>query len=48
MNARFEPTDAEWALLPPLLPQDPPRSGRRCDHRTVISGILFRERTGIP
>ncbi len=24
MSARFELTDAEWVLLQPLLPQDPP------------------------
>jgi transposase len=40
-------TDEEWALLEPLLPADPPRGGRWRDHRTTISGILFRERTGI-
>jgi transposase len=40
-------TDAEWALLEPLLPTDPPRGGRWRDHRTIISGILFRERTGV-
>src|SRR5258707_12879893 len=48
MTARYELTDAEWDLLQPLLPTDPPRGGRWQDHRTVISGILFRERTGIP
>lgn len=48
MSARFELTDAEWDLIRPLLPADPPRGGRWNDHRTVISGILFRERTGIP
>jgi transposase len=48
MTARFELTDAEWDLLQPLLAADPPRGGRWRDHRTVISGILFRERTGIP
>ena len=48
MTARFELTDAEWDLLQPLLPTDPPRGGRWRDHRTVISGILFRERTGVP
>ena len=46
MIRRFELTDAEWDLLQPLLPPDPPRGGRWKDHRTVISGILFRERTG--
>jgi transposase len=46
--ARFELTVAEWNLIRLLLPADPPRGGRWNDHRTVISGILFRERTGIP
>ena len=48
MAARFELTDAEWDLLQPLLPTNAPQGGRWQDHRTVISGILFRERTGIP
>jgi transposase len=48
MGARFELTDAEWELLAPLLPFDPPRGGRWRDHRMVVSGILFRERTGVP
>lgn len=47
MSGRFELTDAEWAVLEPLLPADPPRGGRWRDHRTIISGILFRERTGV-
>ena len=47
MVGRFELTDAQWDLLAPLLPVDPPRGGRWRDHRTVISGILFRERTGM-
>ncbi len=48
MTGRFELTDAEWQILQPLLPPDPPRGGRWHDHRTIISGILFRERTGVP
>jgi transposase len=48
VSGRFELTDAEWELLKPLLPADPPRGGRWRDHRTTISGVLFRERTGIP
>jgi transposase len=48
MPGRFELTDTEWDLLKPLLPADPPVGGRWKDHRTVISGILFRERTGVP
>jgi transposase len=47
MAGRFELTDAQWDLLAPLLPADPARGGRWKDHRTVISGILFRERTGV-
>ncbi|MGI5236654.1 IS5 family transposase [Dactylosporangium sp. CA-139066] len=47
MSRRHELTDEEWALLQPLLPPDPPRGGRWRDHRTVVSAILFRERTGI-
>jgi transposase len=48
MPGRFELTDAEWEILKPLLPADPPRGGRWKDHRTVVSGVLFRERTGLP
>ena len=48
MVARFELTDPEWDLLAPLLPTNARQGGRWQDHRTVISGILFRERTGIP
>lgn len=47
VSGRFELTDAEWQLLKPLLPADPACGGRWRDHRTTISGILFRERTGI-
>lgn len=47
MSGRFEFTDAEWEPLKPLLPADPPRGGRWRDPRTTISGVLFRERTGI-
>ena len=42
---RFELTDAEWAIIEPLLPNKP--SGvRRVDDRRVINGILWRFRTG--
>ena len=37
-------TDAEWALLEPLLPRHP-RQGRRWnDHRVVIDGVFHRVR----
>lgn len=45
---RIELTDIEWEILAPMLPVDPPVGGRWKDHRTVISAILFRERTGTP
>ncbi|MEO3781602.1 transposase, partial [Micromonospora sp. B11E3] len=48
VSRRHELTDDEWVLLAPLLPADPPRGGRWRDHRTTVSGILYRERTGIP
>ena len=48
MPERNELTDTEWEILQPLLPNNPPVGGRWKDHRTVICGILFRERTGTP
>ncbi|MEU8777079.1 IS5 family transposase [Streptomyces sp. NPDC048606] len=45
---RGDLTHAEWARLAPLLPGDGRRGGRWSDHRTVINGILFRLRTGVP
>ena len=35
-------TDAEWALIQPLLPPQQPPTGRpRHGHRTVLSGIVW-------
>lgn len=48
MVRRHELTDAEWALLAPLLPGHPRQGHRWADHRTVINGILWRVRTGAP
>ncbi|MFE9368154.1 IS5 family transposase [Streptomyces sp. NPDC006978] len=45
---RGDLTDAEWARLEPHLPKNVGRGGRWRDHRVVISGILFRQRTGTP
>ncbi|MGW1501188.1 IS5 family transposase [Streptomyces mirabilis] len=45
---RGELTGDEWARLVPHLPKSGRRGGRWCDHRTVINGILFRIRTGVP
>src|SRR5260221_380420 len=45
---RRELTDAQWAQLQPLLP--PQRTGRRGrtprDHRRIVEGILWLDRTG--
>jgi transposase len=46
---RHDLTDGEWARLEPLLPdQAPRRGGRWADHRTVINGVLWRTRCGLP
>jgi transposase len=50
MLHRFDLTDEEWDLIEPLLP--PQRSGKRgrpySDHRRVVNGILWIDRTGAP
>lgn len=44
---RHDLTDAEWALLEPLLPGlVPRRGGQWADHRRVIDGVLWRTRSG--
>jgi transposase len=45
---RHDLTDAEWALLVPLLPAHPRQGHRWNDHRVVIDGILHRTRAGCP
>lgn len=45
---RHDLTDAEWALLAPLMPAHPRQGHRWNDHRTVVNGILFRTRAGCP
>ncbi|MFJ9419738.1 IS5 family transposase [Streptomyces sp. NPDC101227] len=45
---RGDLSDTEWARLRPHLPRNVGRGGRWKNHRTVINGILFRQRTGIP
>lgn len=46
MARRHELTDAQWALLAPLMP---PRSRGRAwaDHRTVVNGVLYWAATGV-
>ncbi|BCX05220.1 MAG: hypothetical protein KatS3mg053_3158 [Candidatus Roseilinea sp.] len=42
-------SDKEWERIRPLLPPQRQRVGRPAhDHRTIISGILWVERTGGP
>src|SRR4051795_11168077 len=49
MRHRGELTDQEWEALEPLLPPEKPERGRpNVDHRRIINGILWRERTGAP
>ncbi|MER6625837.1 IS5 family transposase [Streptomyces sp. NPDC000931] len=45
---RGDLTNREWSLLEPHLPPSDGRGGRWNDHRTVVNGILFRIRTGVP
>uniref|UniRef100_UPI0036DBDDA0 IS5 family transposase n=1 Tax=Priestia megaterium TaxID=1404 RepID=UPI0036DBDDA0 len=45
---RGDLTNREWLLLEPHLPSLGGRGGRWNDHRTVLNGILFRVRTGVP
>ena len=45
--SRFDLSDFEWSLIPPLLPQKS-RGVKRVDDRRVLNGIFFKFRTGIP
>lgn len=40
----YEPTDGEWAIIAPLLP-DKPRGVPRVDDRRVLNGIMWRFRS---
>ena len=49
MLRRGELTDAQWALIQPLLPPQRPRTGRPAlDHRLIVNAILWLTRTGAP
>lgn len=48
MVGRGEVTDAAWARVEPLLPGGGRRGGRWADHRRILNGMLWRERTGAP
>ena len=45
--ARFDLSDAEWAIVQPLLPNKP-RGVPRVDDRRVVNGIFYILRTGSP
>jgi transposase len=45
--ARFDLSDAEWAIIAPLLPNKP-RGVARQDDRRVLNGIFYILRTGSP
>jgi transposase len=47
-HGRGDLTHHEWIRLEPLLPGSGRPGGRWSDHRTVINGILYRLRTGVP
>ncbi len=45
--SRHELTDAQWALIAPLLPKRTPGPGRpRADDRRTLNGILYVLKTG--
>jgi transposase len=49
MAHRGDVTERQWERLEPLLPPEKPATGRpNVDHRRIINGILWRERTGAP
>ncbi|MCZ0993403.1 IS5 family transposase [Streptomyces noursei] len=48
MVRRHELTDAQWQKIEALLPANGRPGGQWADHRTVINGVLFRARTGVP
>lgn len=46
---RGDLTDKQWERLQPLLPPRKPKTGRpNEDHRRIINGILWIDRTGAP
>ncbi len=45
--ARFDLSDEEWAVIQPLLPHKG-RGPKRKDDRTILNGIFYILRTGVP
>lgn len=48
MVRRHELTDEQWQAIAPLLPANGRPGGQWSDHRTVVNGVLFRARAGVP
>lgn len=47
--SRRDLTDEQWERLRPLLPPQKPRRGRPPkDHRQIVNGLLWLNRTGAP
>jgi transposase len=47
--SRYDLTDEQWRRLEPLLPPQKPHTGHpNNDHRTMINGMLWIDRTGAP
>lgn len=46
--ARHELTDAQFALIEPLLPAAPRRGRPWKDHRVVLNGLCWKLNTGVP
>lgn len=45
---RTDLTEQQWAKLTPLLPPNPKRGHAYKDHRIVLNGIIWRQKTGAP
>jgi transposase len=46
---RHELTDEQWERIKPLLPPQKQQTGRPSkDHRTILNGMLWLDKTGIP
>ncbi|MFD9420878.1 IS5 family transposase [Streptomyces goshikiensis] len=48
MVCRHALTNPQWDRIAPLLLETGSPGGRWADHRTVVNGVLYRTRTGIP
>ena len=49
MTNRGDVTDGQWGRLQPLLPPQKPPVGKPAhDHRRILTGIVWKLRTGAP